>query len=540
MVRLEEAPFNRDIPTQSNWLQPNNHSHDTDNADGSTKKKSMDRISRLFQKKPKKKQPPASLTTSFSNLSLASSELSPVSDVQPSIDSLSMRRGVSGQINQNYYPQPSQSYENQKTLPPLPQNEKGIKPESGTLDTVSTAPSLSNTTSTHHLGTEQWQSPATTGQTSSLIRALSTRSNNQHHLTPLPDKNLSGISGQDSLRSMQSIARSLSNSSYTDHTSVSALKARLEKQRFVLEKLELEKHQYEQDNIHLNDQLSQLNRKSDQRDTDMGQLKVNYDIHLCSMRATEDDLDTIAAKVRLLKESISQLAGELMEHADPVIATNALYTFWLNLSTSIDELKEGPDQTLPLHRMRMLTEKFIMDVLIQNLNVSFFPGLSTAATSAYNELCTFFRQHDREFATRLRQELALVVVKNKGQKETIDKELHDILQSNWKYLYGGLSKAYPFLYQHDKIEPDVRKHYGAKIQKLVEQAVTLGCAIKGQEIVITGADVREGTQIFDSNFMVDEDGQTSGVVAFCICPPFVVLCEPYRCLEAGKVLCKPN
>ncbi|KAI9027319.1 hypothetical protein CLU79DRAFT_741334 [Phycomyces nitens] len=539
MVRLEEAPFNREIPTQSNWLLPNNHSLDsTDSPDGSTKKKSMDRISRLFQKKPKKKQPPASLTTSFSNLSLASSELSPVSDVHPSIDSLSMRRGVSGQINQMHYPQPSHSYENQKSLPALPQDEQGIKPESGILDT-SIAPSQSNS-SQHHLGTEQWQPPPTAGQPSSLIRALSTRSNNQHHNPQLLEKNPAGPNGHNSLRSMQSIARSLSSSSYTDNTSVAALKACLAKQRLVLDKLELEKHQYEQDNVHLAEQLSQLHRKGDQRDTDMSQLKVNYDNHLCSMRATEDDLDTIGAKIRLLKESISRLAGELMEQADPVIATNALCTFWLNLSSSIDELKQGPDKVLPFHRMRMLTEKFIMDVLIQNLNVSFFPGLSTAATSAYNELCTFFRQYDKEFAIRLRQELALVVVKSKGQKETIDKELHDTLQSNWKYLYGGLSKAYPFLYQHDKSEPDVRKHYGAKIQKLVEQAVTLGCAIKGQEIVITGADVREGTQHFDTNFMVDEDGQTSGVVAFCICPPFVVLSDPYRCLEAGKVLCKPN
>ncbi|KAI7873005.1 hypothetical protein BDF14DRAFT_1716423, partial [Spinellus fusiger] len=307
----------------------------------------------------------------------------------------------------------------------------------------------------------------------------------------------------------------------------------------VLENLELEKLQYQQESQELTEHIRKLQLKRDQRDTDMSQLKMNYDKHLCSMRATSDDVDSIATKLRLLKENIVHLTNELVTYADPVIATQALCTFWLNLADSIHALK-GPDRLLPPHRIHMLTEKFIMDVLVQNLNSNVFPGLSHEATEAYQELCTFFELHDKAFSIRLRQELALVVVEKKGQNNTIDKALHDTLQSNWKYLYGGLSKAFPFLYQHDKSEPDVRKHYGAKIQKLVEQTVSLGCAIKGQEIAITGTDVREGEQAFDGELMVDVDHQTSGVVVFCICPPFVTLSDPYGCLEMGKVLCRPH
>jgi hypothetical protein len=41
--------------------------------------------------------------------------------------------------------------------------------------------------------------------------------------------------------------------------------------------------------------------------------------------------------------------------------------------------------------------------------------------------------------------------------------------------------------------------------------------------------------------MDDEDGQASGVVAFCISPPFVVkIANRYEPLVKGRVLCFPT
>ncbi|KAI7873004.1 hypothetical protein BDF14DRAFT_1750954 [Spinellus fusiger] len=132
MARLEEAHYTREITHPSNWLKPSSQSLESnENAENAPKKKSMDRISRLFQKKPKKKTQahPISLTSSFSSLSLASSELSPVSDVHPMMESQHMRRGLSGMASGSLL-QPIESTESHSSTSNLLKGE-GIKPESG-------------------------------------------------------------------------------------------------------------------------------------------------------------------------------------------------------------------------------------------------------------------------------------------------------------------------------------------------------------------------------------------------------------------------
>ncbi|KAG0175500.1 hypothetical protein DFQ28_000077 [Apophysomyces sp. BC1034] len=314
--------------------------------------------------------------------------------------------------------------------------------------------------------------------------------------------------------------------------SAATLKAELSRQRQLLGQIEREREQHQKDSRMLQDRIAKTNEKKEQRMEDIKALQQKYDNHLRSMRATDDDLQSIAEKLRTLKQLIRELANELQGHADPVVATRALGTFWLNLH---EQIKRMCEPNLPLNRIRMLTEKFIMDVLVQNLNLNVFPGLDI--TEPYNQLQAFLEIHNPPFSIRLRQELALVVAEKNAKDSDIDRALHNAVQSNWKYLYGGLTKAYPFIYQHDKAEPDVRKHFGAKVQVLVEQAVALGFAIKGQEVDITASDIREGVQKFDPDMMVDEDGQSSGTIEFCICPPFVVITPPYRPLEKGRVLC---
>ncbi|ORZ05478.1 hypothetical protein BCR42DRAFT_384628 [Absidia repens] len=318
------------------------------------------------------------------------------------------------------------------------------------------------------------------------------------------------------------------------HPLVAQLKQQLYQQRHVLDHLEVERSQYRLDNQSLKDRIGQMKTKVQQRTEAQQQLENNYREHLQSMRATPDDLASISAKLKQLKKKIRELADELLEQADPVTATNALRTFWLNLHDCI----EGMGNPLPLHRVRMLTEKFMMDVLVQNMNLNMFPGL--AISDHYNDLSFWLEKYDTTFAsTRLRQEMALVMVKKNTSGSDIHRKLHEAVQSNWKFLYGGLIKAYPFVYQYDKHEPDTQKHYGAKVQILVEHAMTLGFAMKGQEVDVAAAETRERAQLFDGSLMVDEDGQTSGVVDFCVCPPFVVYGPTVYTLEKGRVLCSP-
>lgn len=71
LTAAEFLAGSNDTRSSQQYLQPN--SNDPDNANSNTsKKKSMERISQLFQKKSKKKSISSSLTPSFSSVSLSS------------------------------------------------------------------------------------------------------------------------------------------------------------------------------------------------------------------------------------------------------------------------------------------------------------------------------------------------------------------------------------------------------------------------------------------------------------------------------------
>ncbi|KAI7865952.1 hypothetical protein BDF14DRAFT_1819527 [Spinellus fusiger] len=312
-------------------------------------------------------------------------------------------------------------------------------------------------------------------------------------------------------------------------TSLSKLKAHLAHQQKVLHDYYAEKEHYVQESERLTEAIAAITEKTYQKQLEREQLQQNYETHLQSLRATKDTVDTIRVRLHTIKQNIASLATELIEKADPSVATHALQTFWLNLREPIERMGDP----LPSPRIKMLTEKFIMDVLVQNMNLSTFPGLTIGQN--YKTLIDFFEDYDPCLSIRLRQEITRVVV----SKNTPGTEIHQVLRqavlSNWKFLYAGLTKAFPFVYQQDKA--DAKMYYGSKVQMLVEQAMTLGFAMKGQEVDITAAETREQLQAFDPDFMVDEDGQMSGIVEFCICPPFVLYTETPRPIEKGRVLC---
>jgi hypothetical protein len=318
-----------------------------------------------------------------------------------------------------------------------------------------------------------------------------------------------------------------------------SIQQQLQHQRQLLQELDFQKSQLQSTNAQLTNQLEKAQEKIRQRTNDMTMLQTNYQQHLRSVRSSDDDPSSIAVKLLELRRQIHELASELLPHAEPITTTEKLGTLWLNLGPAIEHL----GKPLPPKRIQLLTEKFMMDVLVQNLNINIFPGLS--CNNEFLELQTWFDQHDTSsfFSTRLRQELSLVVIQqqNKGQ---VAATLKKCVDRNWHHLYRGLQKAYPtYLANKDGASADeqsVAQAYSKKLRGLVEYTVGLGSAIKGQEVCITAVDVREGKQSFDAQLMEDEDGQTSGVIAFCISPPFVVkIANQYEPLVKGRVLCFP-
>ncbi|KAI9267579.1 hypothetical protein EDC94DRAFT_692076 [Helicostylum pulchrum] len=434
-----------------------------------SKNKTVGRISRLFQKKPKKK----SMASSVSSMSLSDPALS----------------------KQNTY-QSSSS---------IASSQQSIAMSEGPKRTTS----------------------------------LEARSNHQSDTASIQSK----------------LTRTLSMSSNNSMT----IQQLINQQRNVLKELDAQKQMYQADVTKLSEQLAKTQVKIKQRTHDMDVLKSNYQVHLRSVRSSDDDANSIAVKLIELKNSIHVLACELLPHAEPHLTTEKLSTLWLNLGDSIDQL----GRPLPPDRIQMLTEKFMMDVLVQNLNINIFPGL--ACNPEFLELSNWFDQYDTSpfYSTRLRQELSMLVVNNKSNPNSdIEQTWKKCVDRNWHHLYRGLQKAYPgYLLSSSAIKHSnssssssssshcketlvavaAANEYGKKLRKLVEDTICLGSAIKGQEVCITAVDVREGVQQFDASLMEDEDGQTSGTIAFCISPPFVVkLSNRYEPLVKGRVLCFPS
>ncbi|CAO3652688.1 unnamed protein product [Cunninghamella blakesleeana] len=338
--------------------------------------------------------------------------------------------------------------------------------------------------------------------------------------------------------------------------SISDIQYELQQKQQLLDHLSFERDRCQKENEHLQSELKRLNQKIHDRSIAAEQINQQYESHLKSLRATPDDIDSVKERLIKFQEQISELAERLMPHISEEHTYRALSTFWLNLREVIE-----PMIPLSPSLTRFLTEKFIMDVLVQNFNLGDIAGCE--CSESYAELALWFLDNDFSnnnsnddavslneqdnnitdatiYSIRLRQEVALTVVSTQQSdhpSQDIKKQLHQVVQGHWKYLYGGLAKAFPYIYHHDTtLEKDVKKHFGAQIQILVEQAVAIGFAIKGLELDITAADVQEGNQLLDTTLMEELQGKTSGTIHFCISPPFKIFNQNEPLLK-GKVVC---
>ncbi|KAI8384002.1 hypothetical protein BD560DRAFT_364098, partial [Blakeslea trispora] len=311
----------------------------------------------------------------------------------------------------------------------------------------------------------------------------------------------------------------------------------IQQQRHLLEELDTQKSQFQSKISQLTEQCAKQQDKVKQRQNDMTVLENNYQAHLKSVRSSDDDIESIGQKILALLDQIRQLASQLVPHADPILTTEKLSTLWLNLGSSIERL--GKPLSAP--RLQMLVEKFMMDVLVQNMNTNFFPGLT--CNEAFVELQQWFEEYNVHlFSTRLRQELSMIIVQQKGNMGSdVQLSWQQAVDRHWSHLYRGLQKAFPSFLAKKPADTPSANEYSQQLRKLVEDAVMLGSAIKGQEVTITAVDVREGSQPLDSSLMDDIDGQFSGTIAFCISPPFIVNTgDQYKTLVKGKVLCFPS
>ncbi|CAO3613653.1 unnamed protein product [Cunninghamella blakesleeana] len=219
----------------------------------------------------------------------------------------------------------------------------------------------------------------------------------------------------------------------------------------------------------------------------------------------------------------------LNKKADKEKAKNKFVTTWPNL-----KLVNDNGELLEPSYINFLAEKLLHEHLVKSIfQCPMYPGLEI--NGAYDALSRWFTEHDSTFSVRLRQQLAVILVKSKPDSElqqAVAKEKKRIAD----LIYQDLTEIYdPFIRENDS-QVSGEKSYYYKISDIVDKAFKLTIAIRGQDVDISALNMDEGTQEIDEETMVDVRGKTTGTVRFCICPIFVGGDGEHGFLEKGKVV----
>ncbi|KAI8975315.1 hypothetical protein BDF20DRAFT_877948 [Mycotypha africana] len=241
-------------------------------------------------------------------------------------------------------------------------------------------------------------------------------------------------------------------------------------------------------------------------------------------------------------------------------------------TTAIVETEKWVDPSLT----NLLAEKLVHEHLVKYIfSAPIYPGLKV--NDAYFALHSWLQQHNSQFSVRLRQQMAAVVAKstrannnhnasstttatvtatpatatnstattadsnntnNSNNMSEIQQVANKEKQKIAQKIYDDLADIYhPFIRENDAQVDDENKRYYSKICDIVDKAMKLTLAIRGQEVEIKIIPIEEGSkQPFEEDTMTEVKGRTQGLVRFCICPTFMGGDREHGFLEKGKVV----
>ncbi|KAF1797246.1 hypothetical protein FB192DRAFT_1171587 [Mucor lusitanicus] len=280
----------------------------------------------------------------------------------------------------------------------------------------------------------------------------------------------------------------------------------------------------------LQNELNEAQRIFKEREAEYSSIEHSFFEHTRAIRATDDDLSTIRDSFKLLKYSIARLIMTLNKKADKAKAAEKFCQTWPNLP-----ILDPATNELEPSFVNLLAEKLVHEHLVKYVfNSPIYPGLKV--NDAYYALHTWLQQHNSQFSVRLRQQMAAVVAKSKPETE-IQQAAQKEKQAIAKKIYDDLADIYhPFLRENDAAVEEEKRYYN-KICDIVDKALKLCIAIRGQEVEITTVAIEEGSkQPFEEETMTEVKGRTNGLVRFCICPTFMGGDREHGFLEKGKVV----
>jgi hypothetical protein len=282
----------------------------------------------------------------------------------------------------------------------------------------------------------------------------------------------------------------------------------------------------------LQHELNEAQRVFKEREVEYSAIEHSFFEHTRAIRATDDDLSTIRDSFKLLKYSIARLIMTLNKKADKSKATAKFVATWPSL-TIVDPTTGEMEPSF----VNLLSEKLVHEHLVRNVfSAPIYPGLKV--NDAYDALNKWLQAHNSTFSIRLRQQMAAVVAKSKNTENS------EIQQSAQKEkikiatkIYDDLAEVYhPFLKENDAAVEEEKRYY-TKICDIVDKALKLTIAIRGQEVEISTVSIQEGNQqSFEEETMTEVKGRNNGLVRFCICPTFMGGDREHGFLEKGKVV----
>lgn len=291
---------------------------------------------------------------------------------------------------------------------------------------------------------------------------------------------------------------------------------------------ELASHQERHELLQANYQalLTELEKKRQEYQ----KMEANYYNHVRQIRATDDDLSTIQSETSHLFSQISNTCMGLRSKIDRAAGTAFVFSRWPERADSIrSHLLSADEEHLDTGYLGLFLEKYIVEVIVNDFfRQPMAPGLPI--NDAYQQVEAWIRQRNAEWATRLRQQISSLVVKqpddSQSSLETAQAELVD-------RLYDQIAHVCP------SINADAQRK---KLTSIVSRAAKLNMAIKGQELPVQIVDdVVEGETAFDESRMkAAGKGKSEGTVLVVITPSLSAT-DPadaeHGFLVSAKVLC---
>lgn len=239
-------------------------------------------------------------------------------------------------------------------------------------------------------------------------------------------------------------------------------------------------------------------------------------------------MSTIQYEINHLSSQLNNFCMSLKSKLDRQAGTAFFFDHYDALGVH-SHLPTDEDGVLEPGLLTMLTEKLINDILAKDVfGQPIHAGVSVNDT--FQELNTWIGERNADWATRLRQQVAALVVKCPGPEE--EQRMDEAVQGLIETTANVLSQIYPGAMETQR----------KKLDAIFARATKLNLAMKGQEITVCCASIEEGAVVeLDERLLQPASkGKPEGKVLLVVAPPFVAADprdEEHGFIIHGKAYC---